>query len=77
MASGRKFRRMNSATCENSQPAKFHYFHFSSTLCSSFLAFSALLSFLSLICNTEFDSNSSCLDRLDNFGINSLQKLQN
>ena len=40
-----------------------------------FVAFSALLSFWSLICNVEFDSNSSCLDRLNNFGINSLQKL--
>ena len=27
-----------------------------------FVAFSALLSFRSLICNAEFDSNSSCLD---------------
>ena len=45
--------------------------------CSNFLVFSALLSFWSLICNVEFDSNSSCLDRLNNFGINSLQKLQN
>ena len=43
----------------------------------NFLAFSALLSFWFLICNAEFDSNSSCLDRLNNFGINSLQKLQN
>ena len=42
---------------------------FSSFFCSSFLLF--------LICNAEFDSNSTCLDRLDNFGINSLQKLQN
>ena len=32
---------------------------------------------LILICNVEFDSNSSCLDRLDNLGINSLQKVQN
>ena len=37
-----------------------------------FVAFSALLSFWSLICNAECDSNSSCLDRLNNFGINSL-----
>ena len=43
----------------------------------NFVAFSALLSFWSLICNVEFDSNSSCFDRLNNFGINSLQKLQN
>ena len=76
----------NSAGCEKSRPAKFyrlrnfrnpakfHCFLFSSTFCSSFLAFSAHLSFWSLICNAE---NSSCLDRLDNFGINSLQKLQN
>ena len=44
---------------------------------STFLAFSALLSFWYLICNAEFDSNSLCLDRLSNFGIDSLQKLQN
>ena len=42
-----------------------------------FLLFSGLLSLWFLICNVEFDSNSSCLDRLNNFGINSLQKLQN
>ena len=42
-----------------------------------FLLFFGLLSFWFLICNVEFDSNSSCLDRLNNFGINSLQKLQN
>ena len=34
-----------------------------------FVAFSALLSLWSLICNAEFDSNSSCLDQLNNFGI--------
>ena len=44
---------------------------------STFLAFSALLSFWYLICNAEFDSNSSCLDRLNNFGTISSQKLQN
>ena len=44
---------------------------------STFLAFSALLSFWYLIYNAEFDSNSSCLDRLSNFGIDSSQKLQN
>ena len=44
---------------------------------STFLAFSALLFFWYLICNAEFDSISSCLDRLSNFGIDSLQKLQN
>ena len=37
----------------------------------------ALLSFWSLICNVELDSNSSCIDRLNNFGTISLQKLQN
>ena len=37
----------------------------------------ALLSFWDLICNAEFDSNSLCLDRLNNFDINSLKKLQN
>ena len=42
---------------------------------STFLAFSALLSFWYLICNAEFDSNSSCLDRLNNFGTISSQKL--
>ena len=42
-----------------------------------FPAFSAFLSFLFLICNAKFDSNSTCLDRLDKFGINRLQKLQN
>ena len=37
--------------------------------CSSkFSVFSAILSSCSLICNAEFDSNSSCLDRLNNFG---------
>ena len=46
--------------------------------CSSkFYSLSDLLSFLSLICNAEFDSNSSCLDRLNNFGTVSSQKLQN
>ena len=44
---------------------------------STFLAFSALLFFWYLICNAEFDSNSSCLDRLNNFGTISSQKLQN
>ena len=43
----------------------------------NFLAFSALLSFWSLICNAEFDSNFSCLDRLNNFGMASSQKLKN
>ena len=43
--------------------------------CSIFLAFYALLSFMFLICNAELDSNSSCLDRLNNFGIINLQKL--
>ena len=40
-----------------------------------FVAFSSLLSFWSLICNAEFGSNSSCLDQLNNFSINSFQKL--
>ena len=44
---------------------------------SFFLLFSALLSSLSLIYDVEFDSNSSCLDRLNNFGKISSQKLQN
>ena len=42
-----------------------------------FLLFFAIFSFWFLIYNAEFNSNSSCLDRLNNFGINSLQKLQN
>ena len=42
-----------------------------------FFVFSSLLSFWSLICNAEFDPNSSCLDRLNNFGMISSQKLQN
>ena len=62
---------------EISQPAKisllpfFLYFLllFHCIFCSSFLLVSDL--------QTEFDSNSSCLDRLNNFGIYSLQKLQN
>ena len=51
------------------QDANFAMLHFSS--------FFALLSFWDLICNDEFDSSSSCLDRLNNFGIISSQKLQN
>ena len=42
-----------------------------------FSSFYALLSFSSLICNAEFDSNSSCLDRLNNFVMISSQKIQN
>ena len=42
---------------------------FSSVFCYFFLR--------SLICNAEFDLNSLCLDRLNNFGIISSQKLQN
>ena len=43
----------------------------------NFLALFALLSFWSLIYNVEFDSNFSCLDRLNNFGMASSQKLEN
>ena len=39
--------------------------------------FSSLLSSWSLIYGVEFDSNSSCLDRLNNVGMISSQKLQN
>ena len=62
---------MNSARWMNSGSGKSipAVLHFSSHF--------ALLSFWFLICNAEFDSNSSCLDRLNNFGIISLQKLQN
>ena len=67
---------MNCATCEILQVAKI------SQSCKifamlHFLLFSAPLSFWFLICNAEFNSNSLCLDQLNNFGINSLQKLQN
>ena len=39
-------------------------------------SFSSLLSSWSLIYEVEFDLNSSCLDRLNNFGMISSQKLQ-
>ena len=42
-----------------------------------FLMFSTILSSWFFIYNAELDSNSSCLDRLNNFGIISWQKLQN
>ena len=45
--------------------------------CFIFLLFSSLLSSWSLIYDVEFDSNSSCLDRLNNVGMISSQKLQN
>ena len=50
---------------------------FYTSLLSLLLFFLCFYSFflLILICNVEFDSNSSCLDRLDNLGINNLQKL--
>ena len=69
-------RKQNFATCEILQVAKI------SQSCKipavlNFHAFSTLLSFWFLICNAEFDLNSSCFDRLNNFGKNSLQKLQN
>ena len=61
---------MNSVGAVNSVAGtKFRRFHF--------LMFSAILSSWSLIYNAEFDSNSSCLDRLNNFGTISSQKLQN
>ena len=49
------------------QEPNFAMLHFSSLF--------ALLSLWDLICNDEFDSNSSCLDRLNNFSIISSQKL--
>ena len=75
-----KFRRF--AGCEFSQDAKFYRlrnFHNPAKFlqCSIFHAFSALLSLWLLIYNVEFDSNSLCLDRLNNFDINSLKNLQN
>ena len=45
--------------------------------CFLFILFSDLLSSWSLIYDVEFDSNSSCLDRLNNVGMISSQKLQN
>ena len=42
-----------------------------------FFLFYALLSSWSLIYDVEFDSNSSCLDRLNNVGMISSKKLQN
>ena len=74
---------MNSGSMkEISQPAKFcrlrNFCNPAKFLwCSNFLIFSTLFSFWFLIYNDEFDSDSSCLDRLNNFGINNLQKLQN
>ena len=54
--------KMNSARAVNSAVGtKFRRFHF--------LLFSAILSSWFLIYNAEFDLNSSCLDRLNNFGI--------
>ena len=53
---------MNSARAVNrATGTKFRRFHF--------LLFSAILSSWFLIYNAEFDLNSSCLDRLNNFGI--------
>ena len=60
-----KFRRLRNFTTQQN----FCCGPFSYVFCSFFL--------LALIFNVEFDSNSSCLDRLNNFGIKSLQKLQN
>ena len=51
-------------------------FSASSFSASAFFA-SAPFFVLILIYNVEFDSNSLCLDQLNNLGINSLQKLQN
>ena len=70
-ASRKEQGRMNSARWMNSGYGKSTpaVLHFSSLF--------ALLSFWSLICNAEFASNSSCLDRLNNFSIISSQKLQN
>ena len=48
-------------------------FSHSSAKLLDFPAFFALLSFWFLICNADFNSNSTCLDRLDNLGIISLQ----
>ena len=72
--------------CENSHCAKISHrakilqvrkptkFLHPSAKLLDFPAFSALLSFWFLIYNADFDSNSTCLDRLDNLGIINLQK---
>ena len=57
--------------CTISQSAKIS--HPSTRL--SIFQFFLLFFLLFLICNAEFDLNSTCLDRLDKFDINSLQKL--
>ena len=63
---GRKFR----TSVKFRTNAKFSAPSFSASA-PSFFASAPFL--LILICNVEFDSNSSCLDRIDNLGINSLQ----
>ena len=45
--------------------------------CFLFLLFYAVLSSWSIIYDVEFDSNSSCLDRLNNVGMISSKKLEN
>ena len=76
----RKSNERSFARCENSHSAKISHdakiWHPSAKLLD-FPAFFAHLSFWFLFYNVEFDSNSMCLDRLDNLGIISLQKLQN
>ena len=54
------------------------YENFAAQLFASFLllVFASLL-FWFLTYGSEFDSNSSCLDRFNNFSIISLKKLQN
>ena len=72
-----KFRRLRKfATCENFASCE-NFVTLQNFCCGLFLMFSASLSFWLLIYNAEFNSNSSCLDRLNNFGVNSLKKLQN
>ena len=44
---------------------------------AQFLMFSTSFSFWLLTCSSEFGLDSSCLSRVNDFGIVSLQKLQN
>ena len=68
-------KQVNSGGWMNSVSMMHEQFQAGMNFASAPISLSFLLFFL--ICNAEFDSNSSCLDRLNNFGINSLQKLQN
>ena len=63
----------NFATCEILQVAKFLQ-PYKIYVRDHFLLFSALFSFCLLTCSSDFGLDSSCLSRLNDFGIFSLQK---